>query len=301
METDPVGRSGDAADDPAILAAPSGPVWILGTDKQFGLLVYDLDGRERHALGTGRLNNVDAVPAADGTFLAAASNRTTPAIDLFVVDPAGDEARLAGRVPLSLDDPYGLCMATVDDRTFVFVGNKDGLVEQWKIDADLQGSLADSFRFDSQTEGCVVDTASGTLYVGEEGTGIWAVDLDDGDMHLIDRTGAGYLTADVEGMDVYAGEEQRYLVVSSQGDDSYVVYSLPEERPLLKFRIADNPELDIDGTSDTDGLAVRAAPLPGYPRGVLVVQDGWNQAVVRNQNFKLVDWRQIEALLPTVP
>ena len=38
-----------------------------------GLRVYDLDGKELHALETGRLNNVDAVPAGGNTFLLAAS------------------------------------------------------------------------------------------------------------------------------------------------------------------------------------------------------------------------------------
>jgi 3-phytase len=66
----------------------------------------------------------------------------------------------------------------------------------------------------------------------------------------------------------------------------------------VKLRISANHAAGIDGVSETDGLAVTQRPLPGYPRGILVVQDGRNRAPAEPQNFKIVDWRAIEALLP---
>jgi 3-phytase len=53
----------------------------------------------------------------------------------------------------------------------------------------------------------------------------------------------------------------------------------------------------IDGVSETDGLTVSAAALPGYPQGVLIVQDGRNQLPQQPQNFKVVDWRKVQALI----
>ena len=53
----------------------------------------------------------------------------------------------------------------------------------------------------------------------------------------------------------------------------------------------------VDGVSETEGLAVAPGPLPGFPHGILVVQDGHNVAPAENQNFKIVDWRVVEALL----
>ena len=46
-QTDPVGRQGDAADDPAIWIHPTQPEKsrVLGTNKKQGLLAYDLDGK----------------------------------------------------------------------------------------------------------------------------------------------------------------------------------------------------------------------------------------------------------------
>lgn len=147
LETEPVGRTGDAADDPVILATSEDTVWIVGTDKQFGLLVYDLTGDELHALETGRLNNVDAVALDDGTFLLAASNRTTPAIDLYLARPDLDQIELVNRIPLDLVDPYGLCMAVIDSRATVFVGDKTGVVQRWVIDDDRAGTIQKTYNF----------------------------------------------------------------------------------------------------------------------------------------------------------
>ena len=297
LETEPVGRTGDAADDPVILATSEDTVWIVGTDKQFGLLVYDLKGDEIHALETGRLNNVDAVALGDGAFLLAASNRTTPAIDLYLAQPDLDQIELVKRFPLDFSEPYGLCMATIDSRATIFVGDKTGIVQRWAIDDDQTGTMQQVYEFDSQTEGCVVDTDANMLYVGEELRGIWAVDLESGMRQLLAPVDGVSLVADVEGLDIYDSGTDRLLIASSQGDSSYVVYDLPTGDVLLKFGIDRNRALGIDGVSDTDGIAISSRPLPGYPNGALVVQDGYNGVFFRNQNFKLIDWREIESLL----
>lgn len=295
-ETQPVASSEDAADD-AVVIVSGGRTWIVGADKKFGLRIYDLAGRQQAELGVGYLNNVDAVEIDDGSFLLAGSNRTTRTIDLFTARPDGAllDVRAAGAIPLELDDPYGLCMAGDEDGVYVFVGDTSGRVERWLVDDTLHGRRTAVYQFDSQTEGCVVDASDGTLYVGEEAAGIWAVHSSDGRRRLLDRVGAGRLVADVEGLDIYYGD-QRLLVASSQGDDSFVVYRLPGGEPLAKFRIGPSDDLSVDGAIETDGVAVTAKPVAGHPAGLLVVQDGRNRRPPANQNFKLVDWREIRAL-----
>jgi 3-phytase len=49
----------------------------------------------------------------------------------------------------------------------------------------------------------------------------------------------------------------------------------------------------VDDVSDTDGVEVTAVSLPGYPQGLLVVQDGYNRKPSANQNFKLVSWGDV--------
>ena len=45
--------------------------------------------------------------------------------------------------------------------------------------------------------------------------------------------------------------------------------------------------------SDTDGIEVTPVSLPGYPDGILVVQDGYNTFPDANQNFKIVSWSEV--------
>ena len=294
-ETEPVDDRGDAADDAVVLRSADGSRGlIVGADKTFGLRVYSLRGEELAELPVGRLNNVDAISESPGRYLIAASNRTTQAVDLFLADlsPATADVSLEASFALSLADPYGLCMGYLDGAPVVFVGDKDGIVEWWRIEAGYNGQRVSRLVFDSQTEGCVVD--GGTLYVGEENEGIWAVDLASGTRRKIDSVGTSTLVADVEGLDIYTDGDRRYLIASSQGDDAYMVYALPEASPVTRFRIQDTA--NVDGVSETDGVAVLEQSLPGYPRGILVVQDGHNELPRENQNFKIVDWREVEAL-----
>ncbi|MAG43064.1 MAG: 3-phytase, partial [Oceanospirillaceae bacterium] len=153
------------------------------------------------------------------------------------------------------------------------------------------------FALPSQPEGCVADDKNNRLFVGEEAAGVWltSISADNApDPKLIIEVDDN-LVADVEGMSIYHGTETSYLVVSSQGDDSYVLYS--SEAPyeyVGRFNIAMNAAAGIDGASETDGLDVTSAALgSNYPDGLLVVQDGRNVMPTENQNYKLVSWSDI--------
>ncbi len=301
-ETTPVASPEDAADDAVVLVSASGAAaWIAATDKRFGLRIYDLSGEELADLAApvGRLNNIDAVSLGPDRFLLLASNRTRPAISVFDATIADGELRIVElpEQPLELAEPYGLCAAELGGEHHVFVGDKEGEVQQWRLDAAHRAHYVTTFRFDSQTEGCVADTESSRLFVGEETAGIWAVDLADGTMSLVDQVGAGRLIADVEGLDIYDGDDARFLLASSQGDHAFALYRLPEVTPVLRFRIVADEAAGIDGVSETDGVALTSRALPGYPAGILVAQDGYNVMPDENQNFKIVDWLAIRKLL----
>ena len=300
FETAPVVSGGDAADDPLILVSDYHSAWIVGTDKRWGLNAYDLEGEPVAQINRGRLNNVDGLRAPDGSFLLAASNRSSGRLDLFQADLARTSLRLLGGTDVMLNDPYGLCMGEVDDAVSVFFGGTDGVVQQWQVASDPPVfELVNTLKFDSQTEGCVVDGPGRQLFVGEEGVGIWAVDLPSQATRLVASIEDGDLVADVEGLDLCMANDWPVLVASSQGDNAFVVYKLEDGalHRLTKFKVAADLQAGIDAVSETDGLACNNQALPGYPRGVLVVQDGRNRAPEQNQNFKVVDWRQIEALL----
>lgn len=298
-ETAAVFNRGDAADDSVVIPGDDGRFWILGTDKQYGLRVYDSAGAQVLSLETGRLNNVDAVRRSDGSYVVTASNRTTTAIDVYVARPTGTTLQVsqASSIPLDLVEPYGLCMARLDGEITVFVGDKSGTVEQWRLNAELAGTRRNVFEFASQTEGCVVDVPNRRLFVGEEETGIWVTDLETREARLFAAVDGKLLRADVEGLDIYSNAADRWLVASSQGNSSYAVYDLADGAARLSFRVVRNKDSSIDGVSNTDGVAVYSAPLGDFPAGVLVVQDGRNTHPRANQNFKIIDWRKIDDLL----
>lgn len=308
-ETAPVRRYGDAADDPAIYVPrdPAQAPMILATDKREGLAVYNFDGELLQMLPVGRVNNVDLL--SDVTVgnasrnIAAASNRSGNSIALFEIE-AGRVRHLTD-VPTTLDEVYGLCMYGSTSGVYIFINDTDGRYQQYRLTWPESGpgaGLVREFRLPSQPEGCVADAARGRLYMGEEAAGVWEMAAEPGGgapEKVISLSDA--LVADVEGMDIYTrpGGDQRLLVVSSQGSDSYAIYDLDDDyRLVAAFSIAADLRTGIDGVSETDGLAVSAASLPGYPRGVLVVQDGRNRMPDAPQNFKIIDWRAIEALLP---
>ncbi len=92
----------------------------------------------------------------------------------------------------------------------------------------------------------------------------------------------------------YGKDGAGYLMVSSQGNHSFVVYRREGNNEFVKkFRIGNGQ--GVDGCEETDGIDVTTANLgPAFPRGVFVVQDGANDK--GNQNFKLVPLQAIITL-----
>ena len=86
--------------------------------------------------------------------------------------------------------------------------------------------------------------------------------------------------------------------MSSQGDNNFAVFERGGTNAYLgSFAIGANQPLGIDQVTTCDGAEVCSLALPGYPQGVLIVQDGENDGSVttRNTNFKLVPWESIAA------
>ncbi|MCQ4260260.1 phytase [Stutzerimonas stutzeri] len=311
IQTDPVPHLGDAADDPAIWINPTDPARsrVLGTDKKGGLGVYDLSGKQLQYLPVGRLNNVDVRPGfvlgGKRIDLAVASNRNHNSLHLFAIDPRHGELTDIGQIPTPLGEIYGLCMfKDAQGDIHAIANDKDGTFQQYRLDGSSgspRGELVRQFKVASQPEGCVADDRNQRLFVGEEDAAVWTLDLK-GDASaalgkVIDV--GGPLHDDVEGLALYQGENADYLVISSQGNDSYLV--LDAQAPYAvrgAFRVGLNAELGIDGASETDGLEVTSANLGGvWSRGMLVVQDGRKRMPEGAQNYKYVPWTAVAEAL----
>ena len=310
VQTEEMSRLGDAADDPAIWRHPTDSQLsrILGTNKKQGLLVYDMQGKQTQLLEVGRLNNVDVrqqIQWQDGVSdIAIATQRDDYSLVLFDIDGNGT-LREAGRVATGLKDIYGTCLYQPSRGGLeAFVNDKDGVVQHWRIErknGKYQGTQLRQLKLATQPEGCVVDDKTAHLFIGEEKHGVWLTNADAAQaspLKLIAKVG-DRLHADVEGLALYHGKQATYLVVSSQGDNSYIIYDAQAPfRYRGKFRIGFNIEKNIDGSSETDGLEVSSANFGGpYNKGILVVQDGYKRLPDGAQNFKYIDWQQIAIAL----
>ncbi|WP_405046337.1 phytase [Pseudomonas putida] len=311
VQTDGVPSLGDAADDPAIWVNARQPELsrVLGTDKKGGLLAYDLHGKQLQDLRVGRLNNVDVRNGFQlgerEVDLAVASNRDRNSLHLFAIDPASGQLSDIGQVPTELKEIYGLCLfKDADAAIYAIANDKDGRFVQYRLDGSsgqAGGTLVRSFSTATQSEGCVADDRNQRLFIGEEDVAVWALDArGDGPTRLDKVIGVGGLVKDdIEGLALYHGKGGDYLVISSQGNDSYVVVDAkPPYRLRGGFQVSLDAQRGIDGASETDGLDVTSANLGGpWAKGLLVVQDGRKRMPEGNQNYKYVPWAAVAEAL----
>ena len=307
-ETLPVPHAGDAADDVAIWPHPTDTSLstVIGTDKQGGLAVYDLSGRQLHYYADSAPNNVDVRNdfVLDGrrTSIVTTSSKGDDALRVYRVDPVTRGLEYVAARTLSVGlGISGPCMyrSPLTGRHYAFDSDSSGNLQQWELFDNGAGRVdarkVRTLKLGSTTEGCVADDALGRLYVAEEDVALWRYGAEPGDgtaRTAVDVTGAGgHLVADVEGLALYdAGGGAGYLLASSQGSNAYAVYERSGSNPYVtSFAVSAGA---VDGTSSTDGIDVSALSLGGsFPEGVFVAQDGMNDA--GNQNFKLVPWGSV--------
>ena len=305
----------DAADDPEIWADPRDPSRgvIFGTDKQAGLYVYGLDGKDRQFLPEGPLNNVDLrdgfTVGGKRQVLVGASDRGRSAIAFFLLDPDSLNVAPWGVTPVKVSEPYGFCMGRRGEETVAVMVGKDGDIAQFTVtEKDGKPSLAltRTFAVGSQSEGCVIDDATGTLFIAEEAKGIWRYSLDPASgsaRTLLAAAPSDMLKPDVEGLTLLREGGKTFLLASSQGDSAFAVWRVDGAEAAYAGRFSVMPGAGADAVTGTDGLAALGGPVGAFPEGLVVVQDdsdtdGETTTGARaRQNFKLVDWRAVKAAL----
>lgn len=304
-ETQAVGTANaDAADDPAIWRNPADPAasLIVGTDKQAGLYVYDLSGKQRSFRDAGRVNNVDLRDMGAPGIIVAASDRNDPLqakVDVFRLDPATATLAWSGTFAAGAGEAYGVCLYRAGEKLYAFNVLKDGTITQVDLSSGATpGRIVRTMKLGTQSEGCVVDDRTHRLYVAEEDVGLWRFDArPDGSTQPIRVAAADgkQIVADAEGLAIAAEgpDNGGYLLVSSQGDNAYAVYRLADDAYVGRFRVAPGR---VGSTEQTDGIELITGDFgPGFPGGLFVAQDGINPPAA--QNFKLAAWDDIKAAL----
>lgn len=310
-ETTPVGTDDDAADDPAIWRNAEDPAksLVIGTDKKAGIHVYDLSGKQVGFTPSPRLNNVDLREGVElggkPAILVTASDRQDEAnarMALFTLDTTAQKLVPLASIPVGAGEAYGMCLwqRASDNALFGFVVLKDGRIDQLAFDLSGEKPTAKvvrSLKLATQSEGCVADDRTGVLYVAEEDVGVWTFAADPsapGEAKAFAKVDKKQLFDDAEGLALAPeGPSGGHLLVSSQGDNAYTLYTLADGKFAGRFRIKGGA---IDGTYETDGIELLLGDFgPDYPAGLFVAQDGDNAP--ETQNFKYASWADIEAAL----
>lgn len=320
----------------------------IATLKDGGLAVYDLNGEVLQTVlpgnpGDVRYNNVDLLYGfnlgGQSVDLAVASDRNNDTLAIFQIDPSTRQITdiTADNITKSIfgvDDgertAYGLATYTspVSGKSFVFVSQREtGNVAQLELVNNGSGEItATRVRTltlpipeggeleDAQVEGMVADQDRGYLYVGQEKVGIWKFSAEPNSSNRgvqieAVQPGGTNLEADVEGLTIYyTGNGKGYLLASSQGDNTFAVYSREGNNQYIgSFVVGESG--GIDGVQESDGADVVNVPLGSqFPSGLLVVQDGSNEPAVLveddgeleniNSNFKLVPWENVANAFP---
>ncbi|GHA84705.1 hypothetical protein GCM10009069_04780 [Algimonas arctica] len=312
FETPIMASVGDSADDPAIFINPDGGGFIAATDKQAGLYIYTLEGEQREFMPIGTINNVDlrSGVAWQGTdsVLLVASNDETNEIMLVLYDPKTDMFSRPEPAAISVGDfsPYGICMGrSANDGLYIGLTSKAGLYQQYLMSLSaptITARKVREFTTGTKTEGCVFDDRTRQLYIAEETGSLYqypAAPSGKDEPIILMQAGDYGSKADLEGVTLYpVGDDGGYLIVSSQGNNSYVTFSLPDHRFVGRFTIVDGA---VDGVTTTDGIDVTAQATQQFPVGFLVVQDDEDDSSPsqrgKRQNLKVIDWRTIQAAL----
>ncbi len=300
VETAPVFAGDDAADDICILENKSIPdqSLIISSDKKYGIIVYNLQGKQIYDYELGRINNVDIIPSKNNKklFLVCGTNRTYNTLDLYLFDIQGNLKQQLLRKPMnSLKDVYGITFYNGPVNTYLFISDKKGRVEQWIYNNNESSPKIKKIRaikFSSIVEGIVADELKEKVYIAQERQGIWEVNANPSvtlDRKLIYKKNK-YLNPDFEGLTLREEPNGKgQLIASIQGSNGYLILDRQTLEPTQFFRIIAGKS--IDGTTETDGIDVSTISTSMFPKGFFIAQDDDNDGL--NQNFKIVDWQKI--------
>ena len=303
LETEPVVSVDDAADDICIWENPNDATKsiVVATDKKYGLITYDLQGKKLYQYPVGRPNNV-ALFTPNNILnndlpLICASNRTEETITFAFLNPDGSLTDIQD-IKVPLREVYGIT-TYLAEQPYVIVSTKKGKVWQYQIglqDKTVRMALVRKLKFGKTVEGLVVDPNNKKLYVGEEDRGLWqlnALPWQADEKTMILKVDNNKLKSDFEGIALRENEDgSGWIVMSIQGSNAYAFI---DRKSLQLKNIIQIKDGVVDGVQETDGLDVSNLKTPTFPNGLLIVQDGENGS--DPQNFKYVNWSKIQPYL----
>lgn len=313
LETDPVLGSGTVVQGAALWVHPSDPAssLLLVADNQFGLLLYRTDGSLLSALSSdGVAAGVDVQEGVQVTGIAqplvVVASPSLQGLVAYIVDPTTLAIRRAGLSPITtqgfIPNSVALYVSPTSGRFFAFAGSATGLVAQFELtgqvgDGGVQVTPARTFDVGDSVVGLAVDDTLRTLYVVEQGVGIWqyGAEPDAGDARtLVDGVTGGGLSQPLGGVALYTASGGRgYLLAVSGGEDSVRIYEREPSAHVFRGSFTVVEDGGIDAVNRPRHVVVtHRAQGTRFPLGLVAVHDSANTPGA-NENFKLVPWQVI--------
>ena len=271
---------------------------IVATDKKYGLITYNLQGKKLHQYPVGRPNNVALfLPnniLKNDLPLICASNRTQETITFAFLNPDGSLTEIQD-IKVPLREVYGIT-TYLGEKPYVIISTKKGKVWQYQVGLKknkAQIAVVRKLKFGKTVEGLVVDPTNKKLYVAEEERGLWqlnALPWQAAEKTMILKVDNDKLKPDFEGLALRENKDgSGWIVMSVQGSNAYAFIDRVTAELVTIIQIKDGV---VDGVQETDGLEVTALATEAFPDGLLIVQDGDNGDLP--QNFKYVNWTHIQ-------
>lgn len=264
---------------------------VIAADKAANMLfVYDLNGNTIQALPvSGQPGNIDIrynFPlAGQQVDIVGYNDRSAERMQFYRIDPATRQLSDAGSFDAGSwpDELYGCALyhSPVSGKFYAVGAGKSSQMRQWELfdtgSGTVGGTELRTWQNGSsgQTEGVVCDDETGHIFAANESHGVYKYDAEPGDPNptgaLVAPTGSNGLVEDAEGVTLYyAANGGGYLIVSSQGNDKYIIYERQAPHNFVK-------EFTVIGAQSTDGIDVTNVPLsPSFPSGIFTLHNGSN-------------------------
>ncbi len=304
-ETQNMTSSGNSSPGTTVWVNPSdaSQSTIIGTDKNGGLSVYDLTGKRIQSI-SGSFYKVDTRSGfslgGKDVSIVAADRTDDNSVALFTVNESTRQLTdvTAGAIKLSIGgNVNGVAMyqSTDSGKTFLFVSNNRGSIEQFELIDNGQGEVGAvsvrTINVGSSAEGMTADDESGSLFVAQDGVAIWkyGAEANDGSVRVQIDNSDGYVGSQSESLALYKNSDgSGYLIAARQDTNEFVVYDRESGEYVTKFAVSSG---SLGKPDSSDAIAVSSGSFGnGLTGGVFVAHD---QEDAGSANFKVVSWNDI--------
>ena len=273
--------------DPAVLLTPK--LTVVGTDTIQPQVFFWPVGQAALSYPAGPANSADARET-----LVAVGVPASNTVLLFAVTDAGLTPLDTGT--FTVPSPRQVALRQSGAGFELFIATSNQTIEHHRLaiaDGGVTFTARPSITVSEPSSGLAADDRTGQLYVAQPTRGVVLVQTDNSASFLM-SIDAGHLGTAVGGLGLYPALDGGTLVFTTAPNESRLQVHSGQGAYLGTLSVG-----DVDGGPASlgrpDFLDVFAQPAPGFPRGVVVVEDAITA------NYKIISLADIDAVFPLPP